>query len=90
MSDLKPRYRGLHAKRRGRRKLEARFAERWRWLNEVRMRELMPDADTLLTYLLGEEPSERDYEVAATVIAWLGSPAGEAFAFDAYKLKRIT
>lgn len=40
-----------------------------------------------LPYLLGdgmtpEEPSDRDWEVAATVIQWLGSPIGRSFLRD--------
>lgn len=41
-----------------------------------------------LDYLLGDgakpaEPSDRDRQVAATVIQWLGSPVGQCFLEDA-------
>ena len=51
------------------------FAERWELHNES-----SPNA---IKHLLGdkdwEDVTERDEQVAATIIQWLGSPVGESF-----------
>jgi hypothetical protein len=67
---------GLHAYRFKNNPLERKYALAW----EVQNRE-----GKTLAYLLDPDPlhpldpSNRDQEVAATVIQWLGSPVGQAF-----------
>jgi hypothetical protein len=64
--------------------LELSFAQAWEKMNtNVSGRE---DGRGVLDYLLAEDPNdprgevtERDREVAATVIQWLGSPVGQGF-----------
>lgn len=71
---------GLHRHRLSREPMEKAFSEAWE-------RENSPDKrHKLLDDLLGEgdgrlQPfaSARDWEVASTVIQWLGSPVGQAF-----------
>lgn len=71
---------GLHEYRFRDNPEEERFAEAWanqnRWSN-------------LLAYLLCEgdqryvnDPTEREAQIAATVIQWLGSPVGQSFLSD--------
>lgn len=62
--------------------LEKRFAEKWDERNQL-------SGHTTLDYLLAEnnnrpsgEATDRDREVAATVIQWLGSPVGQCFLSD--------
>jgi len=56
---------------------EKRFAKAWQRIN---------DTGSLLDYLLGDkydgrpvEANEREAQVAATVVQWLGSPVGQGF-----------
>jgi len=61
---------------------EKRFAKKWQKHND--------DGNTLAWLLDPErgnswrptEPSDRDVEVAATVMQWLGSPVGQGFLRD--------
>ena len=73
---------GLHTHRLADNPEEKRFAEAWENENEQ---------GEILNYLLDPEngtgyrppfSSERDREVAATVIQWLGSPVGQSFLRD--------
>lgn len=62
---------------------ERRFAEAWEKQNNP----ADSQADSSLAYLLSpdsqkESVSDRDREVAATTIQWLGSPVGQAFLRD--------
>lgn len=75
---MKPIGKGLHAWRTAREgdEEERRFAKAWIDENSKSHR--------LLDYLLGEgvtpvDSGERDVEVAATVVQWLGSPVGRNF-----------
>ncbi len=58
--------------------LEASFAKKWQNWN---------DSSDILRYLIGgeqvENSTEREKEVAATVIQWLGSPVGQDFLKEA-------
>lgn len=70
----KIKHRGISKHRLERNPLEKKFAEEW---NKV--------APHTLGYLLcgkdrwNHEYTQRDAEVAATMIQWLGSPVGESF-----------
>lgn len=86
--ELYKRYRGLHAHRLDANPREKAFAEAWQKFNKKGVSPfLSPPSETLLAQLLytgGEpglrpDPSDRDFEVAATVIQWLGSPVGQDF-----------
>jgi hypothetical protein len=72
---MKKRHRGLHEHRFKENPEERRFAEAWAKQNE--------DGKTLAHLLDANgrswppDPSDRDYEVAATVVQWLGSPVGQ-------------
>ncbi len=64
------------------------IAELWEKENEK-------GRDNLLEYLLANDPNspkgevtERDREVVATVIQWLGSPVGEFFLKEFERLKK--
>lgn len=79
----KTRHVGLHGHRLADNPEEARFAEAWATEND-RYR----PGDSLLGWLLhtGDqsgsghaEPTDRECEVAATVVQWLGSPVGQHF-----------
>ena len=74
------RHKGVNAGRLTREPLEARFAKQWQQQN---------DYGNTLAHILNvrgdgrpAEPSERDAEVAATVIQWLGSHVGQNFLRD--------
>ncbi len=63
---------------------EKLFAEEWE-------RENSDGGKGILDYLLADDPNlprgevtERDREVAATIIQWLGSPVGQGFLEDVY------
>ena len=80
-SDIHGAQAGLHRHRLSREPMEKAFSEAWE-------RENFPDKRRkLLDDLLGDgtcdghQPfaSARDWEVASTVIQWLGSPVGQAF-----------
>jgi hypothetical protein len=67
--------------------LEKDFAEAWEEENNKNGR-------GILDYLLANDPnepkgevSERDREVAATVIQWLGSPVGQSFYNQVVEIK---
>lgn len=71
--------RGLHVHRLTREPEEKRFAEAWDATNRL---------GHTLAYLLhtGDQggarppdPSDRDHDVAATVVQWLGSPVGQSW-----------
>jgi hypothetical protein len=71
---------GLHTHRFADNPEEKRFAEAWDTNNSQ---------GRTLTYLLGigdqrfpTPPLERDEQIAATVIQWLGSPVGQGFLRD--------
>lgn len=75
---------GINSHRLSQNKLEQKFAESWEERNTDRNG--MLNGDGVLDYLLAEkknfpnfEATDRDREVAATVIQWLGSPVGESF-----------
>ena len=64
--------------------LELRYAEEWESLNTILNGAL--NGRGVLDYILSDdknmpngEVSDRDREVAATVIQWLGSPVGQKF-----------
>jgi hypothetical protein len=64
--------------------LEKVFAEKWEKLNTDHLGQL--DGFGTLDYMLAEdnnhprgEVTDRDREVTATVIQWLGSPIGQSF-----------
>jgi hypothetical protein len=68
--------------------LEERFSKAWERENVSRADGSLNGSGTL-DYLLAINPnfpagevSERDREVAATVIQWLGSPVGQGFLRD--------
>ena len=74
---------GVNHKRIVKEPMEARFVQTWRDINK-------DDDRPTLAYLLDpehphvpDEPSERDWEVAGTVVQWLGSPVGQGFVMDA-------
>ena len=74
---------GLHQYRFKQNPLEEIFAERWEEQNQ---------SSKTLDWILAEDPNEhrdevteRDREVAASVIQWLGSPVGSSFLKDLMK-----
>lgn len=84
MKHLKKKYQGLNTHRLAQNPLEKRFALAWQAQNEVAA-PVDGQADTL-DYILHEGDqrypklcSERDRQVANSVIQWLGSPVGESF-----------
>jgi hypothetical protein len=89
---MKIKHEGLNKHRLSREPLEKIYARKWAEANDRRPG--MPHGT--LQYLLGDdnrpldELDQRDAEVAATVIQWLGSPVGQFFVADAlreYELK---
>ncbi|OGU60449.1 MAG: hypothetical protein A2V66_01830 [Ignavibacteria bacterium RBG_13_36_8] len=75
---------GLHQYRFENNPLEEKFAIHWERLNYYRGKVF-----GILDYLLAKDPNrpnyevtDRDREIAATVIQWLGSPVGNAFVED--------
>jgi multisubunit Na+/H+ antiporter MnhG subunit len=90
MANLKKRYKGLHAHRYPSNPREHRFAETWQRFNEKCSCMTTGASETVLASILhtGDTvspriPSDRDFEVAATVIQWLGSPVGQDFLREA-------
>jgi len=87
MIKAKPENEGLNIHRLGREELEKKFVSEWREFNKDLFTGKLDYKH--LTYLLSprqpelEDPSDRDIQVAETVIQWLGSPVGQAF------LKRV-
>ena len=74
--------------------LEKDFAEAWEELNSARPGQI--NGRGTLDHLLTETPNEadgvvteRDREVAATVIQWLGSPVGQSFLMQVQNLEII-
>tara|TARA_R100000656_G_scaffold104176_3_gene76344 strand:+ start:12994 stop:13572 length:579 start_codon:yes stop_codon:yes gene_type:complete len=69
--------------------LEKRFADMWEKLNGF------DPGRGILSYLLAndnnrpDDVNERDAEVAATVIQWLGSPVGMGFVRDVLQLDKM-
>lgn len=55
---------------------EVAFAEQWLKINTQAL------SKPLLEYLLSEYPTERDAQVAATVVQWLGTNVGMSFIRD--------
>jgi predicted transport protein len=81
---LKKKYRGVHSDRYGREPLEKLFAELWQ---EENQKNVNSDHTTLDWILTTDEhnvgfSSKRDYEVASTIIQWLGSAVGQGFLRD--------
>lgn len=84
---LQKRFRGLFANRFDREPLERKFAEAWQNFNlGYSASGNPPDQSTALAQLLNtgdcrypDPPSPRDFEVAATIIQWLGSSVGHGF-----------
>lgn len=81
---LLPKHKGLNTARLASNPLETRFAEAWQTMNEV-SKGPMDGADTV-DYILhmGDQRypklcSERDRDVANSIVQWLGSPVGESF-----------
>jgi hypothetical protein len=75
--------------------MEKAFARAWEKQN-VNMLNGRLDGSGTLDYLLAEDPNrpmgevtERDREVAATVVQWLGSPVGENFVIRVLKRKYL-
>jgi hypothetical protein len=65
---------GIHRNRLAQNPEEARFVDAW-------------EKSNVLRYILdpinkGITPSDRDEQVAATIIQWLGTPVGQAFLQD--------
>lgn len=84
---IKKKFRGVSSHRWKSNPLEKLFAEAWQDQHAMNGRHL----DHLLTpasegpYFQPIESSERDHEVAATVIQWLGSPVGQGFLEEVLK-----
>jgi hypothetical protein len=84
---METRHKGLHRYRFGDNPLEKKFADEWQRRNGGR---------GVLDYLLAKdnnrpagEVSDRDAEVAATVIQWLGSHVGRCFLDDVLGTKLV-
>jgi Pretoxin HINT domain len=67
---------GLNTHRLEQNPLEKRFAVDWEKMNNRYC------SAPIIEYLLGEYWTERDAQVAATIIQWLGSPVGSRFIAD--------
>lgn len=84
---IKKKFRGLNPHRWESNPMEKLFAEAWQDQHSMNSRHL----DHLLTPPSESSnscpviSSDRDYEVAATVIQWLGSPVGQSFLEDVHK-----
>lgn len=80
---------GLHRQRMSREPLERDFVEAWEKLNSslgsYQDRRLLDDLVT--TGPIPRFASKRDWEVASTVIQWLGSPIGQSFMREVYQEK---
>lgn len=83
---------GRHQHRFAANPLERAFAEAWETMNLNASGR--SDGQGILDWLLVEDPkgpmgevTDRDREVAATVIQWLGSHVGEIFVMDALRTK---
>lgn len=72
--------RGLHEHRFEDNPEEQRFAEAW--ANKNHNGRHLADLLTCIPVRQPPAPSERDEQVAATVIQWLGSPVGQGFLRD--------
>lgn len=86
---------GKHQYRFNKNLSEKKVADRWEELNVSRYDNEL-DGRGVLDYLLANDPnypdgqvSERDREVAATVIQWLGSPVGMGFIKDIIEIEGI-
>lgn len=83
---VKKAWRGLHANRYQREALERAYALAWQ-LHCTEKISVSGNRPDMLDYLLATDQShpvvarasDRDREVAATVIQWLGSPVGQGF-----------
>lgn len=82
---------GLQSGRLKREPIERLFAAEWEKLNTNRSNHQL-DGKGTLDYILAKDPndpcgevSDRDREVAATVIQWLGSPCGQSFIRDSLR-----
>lgn len=84
MMYIKKKFRGVSSNRYQREPLEKLFAEMWQKQNDAPWIQ----SHSTFAYILSKDqrnvvdPSERDYEVAATVIQWLGSAVGQGFLRD--------
>jgi hypothetical protein len=72
-------YEGLHARRKAKNPREKAFAKAWEKINENSLGDTTLLDDLLSTDRFSPKPSERDYQVAATLIQWLGSHVGQCF-----------
>lgn len=72
---------GLHQYRFKENPLEKAFAEQWEKENN--------EGRTLDCLLAKDEVTDRDREVAATVIQWLGSPCGQYFVEDVINREQL-
>lgn len=74
---------GMHQYRFGSNPIEKLFAEKWEEINTSPL-----SSFGIVDYILADDNiptgglSDRDREVAATVIQWLGSPVGQDFLRD--------
>jgi len=75
-----PETRGLHPYRFKDNPEEKRFAEAWAKQHPTTLSYLLDPASG--TRGRPPEPTDREHEVAATVIQWLGSPVGQGFLRD--------
>lgn len=98
MSYIKKQYQGLHFERTGREALEKQFAAAWQAHCEVARDPTIATGDVLRQLLCPSDVNpnqpppvtDRDREVAATMIQWLGSPVGQAFLAKSLDGKRPT
>lgn len=91
MARVPKKWQGLHPNRYGGNPLERKFAAAWAEINNDNR------GVSTLAYLLctGDQhdvkpPSDRDRQVACTVIQWLGSVVGERWVRDVLRLPEIT
>ena len=65
--------------------LEKKMVQLWRAQMEKRLLAHLLDPTASRDGTLALEPTDRDYQVAETIVQWFGSPTGQAFLKEAAK-----
>lgn len=81
--------RGLHTHRFADNPEERRFAEAWAKRDRRNLAALLHDGPQPNVEAEVFPPTEREEQVAATVIQWLGSPVGQGFLRDLGYEKKV-
>lgn len=86
MNTVRTKYRGKHTHRYKDNPLEKAFALAWQEHNDhhLVLAALLSDGKQSLR---PSDPAQPDYDIANTVIQWLGSPVGQNFLIEVLKTK---